>query len=163
MPRYARNDKRDIPMKNTSLYKALLSCIFGCVFFMPIFVHAQERGKVEVIKDPLIDTLIARRFSLDKGAPKVKTPASGNYSSNGYRVQIFSGWDRKSAYEAQARFQNRYPEMRTYIAYKEPYFKVNAGDFRTRLEAERLMQQLKGSFTSLFIIAEKINPTKADQ
>ncbi len=127
---------------------------------MPIFVHAQERGKVEVIKDPRIDTLIARRFSLEKGTTKAK--ASNKYSSNGYRVQIFSGWDRKSAYDAQARFQNRYPDMRTYIIYKDPYFKVNAGDFRTRLEAERLMQQLKGSFTSLFIIAEKINPTKAD-
>ena len=130
---------------------------------MPIFVHAQERGKVEVIKDPRIDTLIARRLSLAKGPAKTTASASVNYSSNGYRVQIFSGWDRKSAYDAQARFQNRYPDMRTYIAYKEPYFKVNAGDFRTRLEAERLMQQLKGSFTSLFIIAEKINPTKADQ
>ena len=127
---------------------------------MPIFVHAQVRGKVEVIKDTRIDTLIARRLSLEKGTTKPK--AAGTYSSNGYRVQIFSGWDRKLAYDAQARFQNRYPDMRTYITYKNPYFKVNAGDFRTRLEAERLMQQLKGSFTSLFIIAEKINPTKAD-
>ncbi len=128
---------------------------------MPIFTFAQERGKVEVIKDARIDTLIARRFSL-KGAT-AKATASSSYSSNGYRVQIYSGWDRKTAYDVQARFQNRYPDMRTYITYKEPYFKINAGDFRTRLEAERLMQQLKGSFTSLFIIAEKINPTKADQ
>ncbi len=129
---------------------------------MPIFTFAQERGKVEVIKDARIDTLIARRFSLEKKQTKAKS-SSGAYSSNGYRVQIFSGWDRQAAYDAQARFQNRYRDMRTYISYKEPYFKVNAGDFRTRLEAEKLMQQLKGSFTSLFIIAEKINPTKADQ
>jgi hypothetical protein len=149
-------------MKNTPVYKAIFSCIAGCVFFIPIFTFAQQRGKVEVIKDARIDTLIARRFSL-KGPAKTTASPSGTYSSNGYRVQIFSGWDRKTAYDVQARFQNRYPDMRTYITYKEPYFKINAGDFRTRLEAERLMQQLKGSFTSLFIIAEKINPTKADQ
>ena len=126
---------------------------------MPIFTFAQERGKVEVIKDSRIDTLIAKRFSL-------KTPSAASkiipYSSRGYRVQIYSGSDRKAAYDAQAKFQGRYPEQRTYITYSEPYFKVHAGDYRTRLEAEKIMQQLKGNFTSLFIISEKINPSKAD-
>jgi UDP-2,3-diacylglucosamine pyrophosphatase LpxH len=34
-----------------------------------------------------------------------------------------------------------FPEMRTYISYREPNFKVRAGDFRTRLEARKLMQE----------------------
>lgn len=125
---------------------------------MPIFTFAQQRGKVEVIKDPLIDTLIARRFTL-------KTPAAAKvipYSSRGYRVQIYNGSNRQAAYDAQAKFLSKYPEQRTYITYKEPNFKVNAGDYRTRLEAEKTIQQLRGSFTSLFIISEKINPSKAD-
>ena len=145
-------------MKNTSVYKAIFSCIAGCVFFMPICSFAQERGTVEVTKDPLIDTLIARRFSLKSPAAAKVIP----YSSRGYRVQIYSGSNRKAAYDAQAKFQDRYPEQRTYITYNEPYFKIHAGDYRTRLEAEKTMQQLKGSFTSLFIISEKINPPKAD-
>ena len=145
-------------MKNTSVYKAIFSCIAGCVFFMPICSFAQERGTVEVVKDPLIDTLIARRFSLKSPAAAKVIP----YSSRGYRVQIYSGSNRKAAYDAQAKFQDRYPEQRTYITYNEPYFKIHAGDYRTRLEAEKTMQQLKGSFTSLFIISEKINPPKAD-
>ena len=145
-------------MKNTSVYKAIFSCIAGCVFFMPIFSFAQERGTVDVIKDPLIDTLIARRFSLKSPAAAKVIP----YSSRGYRVQIYSGSNRKAAYDAQAKFQDRYPEQRTYITYNEPYFKIHAGDYRTRLEAEKTMQQLKGSFASLFIISEKINPPKAD-
>ena len=145
-------------MKNTSVYKAIFSCIAGCVFFMPICSFAQERGTVEVTKDPLIDTLIARRFSLKSPATAKVIP----YSSRGYRVQIYSGSNRKAAYDAQAKFQDRYPEQRTYITYNEPYFKIHAGDYRTRLEAEKTMQQLKGSFTSLFIISEKINPPKAD-
>jgi hypothetical protein len=84
------------------------------------------------------------------------------FSSIGYRVQIFSGSNRKDAFSAQARLQDEYPELRTYIIYHEPNFKVRAGDFRTRLEAEKLMQELKPSFSSLFIISEKINPPKAD-
>jgi hypothetical protein len=52
-------------------------------------------------------------------------------------------------------------DIRTYISYTEPDYKVRAGDFRTRLEAEKLMQELRGKFTSLFIIPGKINPPKA--
>ena len=125
---------------------------------MPIFTFGQERGKVEVIKDSRIDTLIAKRFSLKSTAASKVIP----YSSRGYRVQIYSGSNRTAAYDAQAKFQSKYPEQRTYITYTEPYFKVKAGDYRIRLEAEKIMQQLKGNFTSLFIISEKINPSKAD-
>jgi hypothetical protein len=78
----------------------------------------------------------------------------------GYRVQIYNGSSRKEAYDAQARFMNEHPDMRTYIGYTEPNYKVRAGDFRSRMEAERLMQELRGRFTSLFIIGGKINPPK---
>lgn len=148
-------------MKHAPDYKAIFSNIAGCIFFIIIFipatVHAQTRGTVEVVKDPRIDTLAARRAGL-----KVNGGPAANYqvSNNGYRVQIYNGTNRKDAYNAQEKFANLYPEMRTYISYSEPDFKVRAGDFRTRLEAEKLMQELKGKFTSLFIIAGKINPPK---
>jgi len=116
---------------------------------------AQERGKVEVVKDPRIDTLAMRRLSL-----RAKNPEA--LSSSGYRVQIFYGSGRSEAYNAQAQFQAKYPGIRTYISYNEPDFKVKAGDFRTKLEAEKFKQELQGSFTNLFIIAEKINIPKPE-
>jgi hypothetical protein len=148
-------------MKHAPDYKAIFSNIAGCIFFIIIFIpatlHAQTRGTVEVVKDPRIDTLAARRSGL-----KVNGATSANYlvSNNGYRVQIYNGTNRKDAYSAQEKFTNLYPDTRTYISYSEPNFKVRAGDFRTRLEAEKVMQELRGKFTSLFIIEGKINPPK---
>lgn len=148
-------------MKNAPVYKANFSNIVRCIFFIAIFIpvaaHAQSRGTVEVTKDARIDTLMARRSNL-----KGSRAASAIYStsSNGYRVQIYSGSSRKDAYDAQARFTDTHPGMRTYITYVEPNFKVRAGDFRTRLEAEKMMQELRGKFTSLFIIEGRINPPK---
>jgi hypothetical protein len=149
--------------KAVSTYKAMFSKVIGyCFFFILIItstqaIAQQTRGKVDVIKDPLVDTLIAKRFELNNaaGAPVA-------FSSIGYRVQIFSGSNRKAAYSAQAKLQDQYPELRTYIIYNEPNFKVRAGDFRTRLEAQKLMQDLRPNFSSLFIISEKINPPKTD-
>lgn len=144
--------------KAASVYKANLQ-ITGCCFFiaflfaMPAF--SQTRGKVEVIKDARIDTLAARRIELNKAG-------GADAAVNGFRVQIFSGENRKEAYNSQAKFQEEFPDIRTYIIYSEPNFKVRAGDFRTRMEAEKLQDELKKWFAGMFIISEKINPPKLD-
>jgi len=116
--------------------------------------YAQTRGKVEVVKDPRIDTLMARRLE----TPKSGGSGGGYISTSGYRVQFYSGTSRAEAYNAQQHFNEKFPELRTYITYREPNFKVKAGDFRSRLEATKYLQQIRPLFPVLFIISDKINP-----
>jgi len=136
---------------------------YSIAFFMllTITASAQTRGKVTVVKDARIDSLMALRIALSK-MPNTGAGVYSPASANGYRVQIFSGSNREDAYNAQSKFNGLYPEMKTYIIYNEPNFKVRAGDFRTRLEASKLMEQLRSQFTSIFIIPEKINLSKND-
>ena len=136
---------------------ALLICLL--VIISGKITQAQTRGKLEIIKDSRIDSLIAHRYSTGKGGAK---STGGAISAYGYRVQFFSGPNRKDAFGAQNRFQQMHPEMRTYINYKEPNFKVKGGDFRSRLEAAKLVQELKGIFSPLFVISEKINLPKLE-
>lgn len=135
---------------------------------------SQEIGKTEVIKDPRIDSLIARRIELNKSQgnntsitptkkPKTIRSTSGYYRESaipvkGYRIQIFSGSNRQEAYSEQARFMSSYPAIRTYISYLQPNYKIRVGDFRTRMEAEKMMKQLKPRFKTLFIITERVKP-----
>ena len=143
-------------MKKTTLScKTIFSVIAGCLFiFLSFSASAQTRGKVEVIKDPRIDTLIAKRADLNK--------AVGLGQVTGFRVQIFSGSNRRDAYNTQSKFQQDFPDIRSYVIYSDPNFKVRVGDFRTRLEAEKLQDQLKRSFDGTFIITEKINPPQSE-
>jgi hypothetical protein len=114
-------------------------------------LSAQERGKVTVTKDPLIDSLIARRLELNRAG------VSGNsVTLSGFRVQIFSGLDRALVYSEQVKFKTRYPGISSYISYTQPNYKLRVGDFRTRLEAEKLMNELKKYYSSLFIFSEMI-------
>jgi hypothetical protein len=144
--------------KAASVYKAILQ-ITGCCFFISLSFtpvsFAQTRGKVEVVKDPRIDTFAARRQDLNK-------TVGADASASGYRVQIFTGGNRKDAYSAQAKFQEQFPDIRSYVIYSEPNFKVRVGDFRTRMDAEKLVEALKKSFDGMFIIQEKINPPKLE-
>jgi hypothetical protein len=142
--------------------KALKQITGYCIFFVLIFVtattFAQTKGKLEVIKDPRVDTLAARRLA----PPKPGTVASGATIASGYRVQIFTGPSRQEAFSQQNKFLSRYPDIRTYVTYREPNFKVRVGDFKTRMEAEKMMQDLHYLFTGMFIISERINLPKLD-
>jgi hypothetical protein len=128
--------------------------VFLRIGFLILFIFAgrasaQQAGKVEVIKDPQIDSLIARRALLLK---------SSRVAGSGFRVQIFSSTDRKTIYSEQRKFKVLYPGIRSYISYSEPLYKLRVGDFRTRLEAEKMINKLKPRYKGLFIFAEPINP-----
>ncbi|MEJ2904660.1 SPOR domain-containing protein [Pedobacter panaciterrae] len=137
--------------------KLLFAALFCCSYFG---LFAQTRGQVTIIKDPMIDSLIAKRIALN-----TKEPGTGTVpykpgpvvSQMGYRVQAFYGSDRRQVFNEQSRFNSLYPAVNTYITYKEPNYYLRVGDFRTRLEAQRFMNELRSNFPTLFIFREKIN------
>lgn len=125
---------------------------FFFTFFLCQVAFAQEKGKVVVIMDPQIDSLIVRRLELSRSEN-----SGSSVSSSGFRVQIFSGLDRQDVYTEQTQFKSIYPNVTTYISYTQPNYRLRVGDFRTRLEAEKFMNELKKQYSSMFIFSEKIN------
>ena len=120
-----------------------------------------QKGEVTVIKDPLIDSLIAKRAEVYRTTGEVKS-GKPVVSAYGYRVQVFYGSDRREVFNQQARFKSLYPKLNTYLVYKEPNYYVRVGDFRTRLEAQRLINEIRPAFPTLFIFREKINAPLLD-
>jgi len=124
---------------------------------------AQTKGTVTIIKDPLIDSLIAKRIELNTKKPTTTNPISSvPVSQIGYRVQIFYGLDRRQTFSEQAKFKSLYPRINSYITYREPNYYLRVGDFRTRLEAQNLLNELRSIFPTLFIFREKINAPNLD-
>jgi hypothetical protein len=141
------------------LFLTFIVCCFS------ITLSAQKRGTVTVIKDPLIDSLIHRRLVLSKKTA-IATPTIHRegviVSQMGYRVQIYYGSDRKETFNEQQRFKTAYPKLNAYVTYKEPNYYLRIGDFRTRLEAQRMLNELRPTFATLFIFREKINAPNLD-
>jgi hypothetical protein len=138
--------------------KNILSLVFTLASFCA-FAQSEAKAKVTVVKDPLIDSLIARRIALTKGISKDGTPIT----VYGFRVQIYYGPDRKEAYNEQARFKSYYPEYDTYLTYLQPNYSLKVGDFRSRSEAQLLLNNLRSTFPTVFIFNQPINPLKADE
>jgi hypothetical protein len=106
-------------------------------------------GKVTINAPTNIDRLVEKHREISKLHPEFE----------GYRVQIFfdSGNNSKSkAFEAYKNFLSRYPGYEAYVVYQEPNYKVRAGDFRTRLEAEGFLRQVVADFPSAFVIKDMI-------
>lgn len=78
----------------------------------------------------------------------------------GYRVRIFNDnkqTARGDSEAAMARFLGLYPGIPAYRTFTSPFFKVTVGDFRTKAEATRLLQQLVAAYPSAFVVKETIN------
>lgn len=81
--------------------------------------------------------------------------------ANGYRIQLYVGRERKLVDEAKIYIYQTYPNINPYLTYSLPTYKLKIGDFITRTEAERLLNQLKPQYPEAIIIPEKIDVKKS--
>ena len=133
-------------------------CFMICV---SLSGYAQQRGKVELVADPLISLMQRNRMGTNISATSTSKPPVDKHHATrttaiGFRVQIYSGANRSEAYAEQARFKSLYKGIDTYISYEEPNYRVKVGDFRSRSEAQDLMQGLRREFNNVFIFTEEI-------
>lgn len=101
--------------------------------------------------NPQIEALVKRY--IDENA--------SNPTLDGYRVQLFFG-KRDEAQEMKTEYLKTYPETPAYITYQAPNFKVRVGNFRTQLEAEKFLHNIRADFPTGFIVPEKIELPNID-
>lgn len=100
-----------------------------------------QTASVIVHKDPRIDILIKKKAAINKTA-KTSVYRTGR----GYRLLIISTNNRNEAVDAKTKIYNFFPELKAYLSYQSPYFKLKAGDFKTRDEAERYRKNMNSIF-----------------
>ena len=75
----------------------------------------------------------------------------------GYKVQLYSGKSKLEATKIKSELNNKYPdELSSVIIYKQPNFKLRAGNFKDRLTAIKYLEILKVEFPSAFIVQDEI-------
>ena len=80
-------------------------------------------------------------------------------SVNGYRIMLFMSNSQSARAEAFAACDSlavRMPNLKSYVTYDNPYFKVAAGNCTTQEEALILLERIKPSFPKAFIMRENI-------
>lgn len=102
------------------------------ILFFPVFGFSQAKS-VEIIKDHRLDLLIQKQEELNK-----KAYLENKKSIPGFRVMVINTNDRTKASDVKTTLLRNFPEHKTYLIYQSPNFKVQIGNFKTQIEAEKL-------------------------
>jgi hypothetical protein len=108
-----------------------------------------KHGHVEIIQDERIARLADKHKSLNERQSDI----------DGYRIQIFfdSGNNsKKKTNDAMQHFMDKYPGEKAYISFKEPYYRVRVGNFRSLIESEGFLKKIQADYPNAFPVREKI-------
>ena len=74
----------------------------------------------------------------------------------GYRIQITSNNDRSKIYALRSEVYSKFSDIKNYLEYDQPYYRLRIGDFKTRLEARSYLEKVIQHFPSAFIVSDDI-------
>ena len=103
-------------------------------------INAQEQN-ITVKQDPKFEQLLN-----DKR--KINASISTNDT---YKIQIFSG-KSDEAKKTLTSFKREFSNIDGTIIFQTPNYKVLVGNFKTRIEAERNLEEIKKSYKSVFLL-----------
>jgi len=116
------------------------------ITFIPAISFAQQKeGVVQIETSAKIDEIIAKKKQFNKSLKEV----------NGYKIQLFYG-NEKNSHKIKEEFEALFPEIDAVIIFSSPQWKVQIGNYRTRLEADRNLIAIKKEYSGAIVIASEI-------
>ncbi|MDZ4845144.1 MAG: SPOR domain-containing protein [Chitinophagales bacterium] len=132
----------------TEWYRFMYSMtILGTILLLLLTTsNVIAQGNIEIIQDSRVETLISRYAQVKQKQASIE----------GYRIQISAGSNRNNVYQTKSQFYQNFSDIKQYIIYQSPNFKLRVGNYRTRLEAYKDLQEILPRFNGAFIIRDEI-------
>lgn len=116
------------------------------------YTSGAQTGSVVVNKDPRVDILVNKQIEINE-----VTTRNSRRTAPGYRIMVVSSNNRNDVTEAKTRMYREFPELKAYMMYQAPFFRLKVGNFRDRENAEdylpRIKKVLKGN---VYIVTDTI-------
>ena len=116
---------------------------------------------IVVHKDPRIDLLVKKQIEINE----VTTRESRRFVP-GFRIQVMNTNDRNKAIEAKTKIYQEFPELKAYLMWKAPFYRLKVGNFKDRKEAEEYLSSIQRIFTSgVYVVRDtiEVNPDKSGE
>ncbi len=125
-------------MKLKTICKIL---IINFITNISIFNMCAQETKLSVSQDPRFEKLLLE---------KRKINASSN-AEDRFRIQIFNG-DNENAKKTLQNFKKEFKEFDATIVFNTPSYKVVVGNYRTRIEAERNLADVRKIYKTALLL-----------
>ena len=96
---------------------------------------------VIVHKDPRVELLVKKQIQINE-----ETSREARRIGKGYRLLVINTNNRDEAVDAKTKVYTFFPELKSYLIYQSPYFKLKVGNFKDRKEAEEYRERLQKYF-----------------
>ncbi|MEN8185743.1 MAG: SPOR domain-containing protein [Bacteroidota bacterium] len=93
---------------------------------------------------------------IDKVISQKKASNASIKSIEGYKIQLFYG-SEKNAHKVKEEFRSLFPEIPAKIIFSSPDWKVQAGNYISKLDADKVLKNIKKDFPSAIILKTDIN------
>ncbi len=115
-------------------------------------------GTIVVVKDPRVDLLVHKQTEINE-----ETTRDSRRNMPGFRIQVLNSPDRSKVFAAKVKVYQEFPDLKPYLLYQAPNYKLKVGNFKTQEEAEEMQKQLERLFPSgLYIIRDVIEIKVSD-
>lgn len=112
-----------------------------------------DSGMVRIFKDPRIDLLVAKQIEVNEF-----TTRNSRRMTKGFRLLIMNSKDRQEAIKAKALIYEKFPELKPYLWHQAPYYKLKAGNFQAKEDAEAYAKKIRPLFTTgIFVMSDQID------
>lgn len=123
-----------------------ISSLLAIILMLPGLLQSQEKeGDLRVESSASINELVEQKKAYNKEL--------NSYS--GFKIQIYYG-SEKECYEIKDEFTSLFPEIPTSIIFSTPQWKLQVGEYRTRLEADKNIQAIKKEYPSAIVLSTDI-------
>ena len=123
----------------TILLKMTIFAIFTTSLFTST-IYAQK-GVTTLTQDPQFEMMLNEKR-------KINTSITVN---DKYKIQVYNG-DSETSKRTLNDFKKEYKNCDGTIVFNTPAYKVWVGDYRTRIEAERNLAEIKKKYPTAFIV-----------
>lgn len=80
---------------------------------------------------------------------------------SGFRIQLYVGNVRQEADNAKSYIYQQFPDLNPYVSYSQPTYRVKAGDFMYRSDAEQYLELIKEQYSSAVVLADRVEIKKS--
>jgi hypothetical protein len=120
-----------------------------------------DSNTVIIHKDSRLDLLVKTQATINE-----VTSRDSRKTDKGFRLMVISTNNREEALAAKTKIYTYFPELKAYLWYQSPYFRVKAGNFKDQKDAESYQKRMniyfpKGVFIMKDII--EVKPAKNNQ
>ena len=117
--------------------------VFFCLSFLLFSSQKSiaQDAKVTVSQDPKFEQLLNEKRKIN----------SSITINDRYKIQIFNG-DTENSKKTLMDFKRENKNMDATIVFSTPLYKVWVGNFKTRIEAEKNLNDLKKKYPNAFLI-----------